>query len=929
MSLNRIEAKTHLRYRKRQRARGVELLFERHEIKFRTAVVSVFLAVALCLTMLPYSSFSLLGNAHAASLNRGDVSRAVSGGIVLDADLHTKEPIFGAPMESAITPSDLSTDMVQTYYRYINLPAKTYRGLGYDLGVRWNNVGFDAEDSRIDLVVTWLEDSRWYAMSATTRVPILQRFLNNSFGTAGICIGLDTKSVGTKSCTEAHLRINFYKSGTNIPAVGTFLTRFTDLDQDGWDGTYNDRWVESVEFISGHSSEMFVPNGNVLRIGNNRNGEPATDFRATQKMDGSSLDSGVVVSLANGAEFWYYSTHGWTDILDQFDARSISLSSNYGGSISSSGKQNSVAVGWRGSRTVSIEPQRGYKIADVKVDGWSVGPRSSYTFSNVTENHSIEAVFAPINYLMRFNPNGADGYMEGMWVAYDSTRELPGNAFWKTGYTYTGWNTQANGSGTSYSNGQAIRNLSASDGTAIDLHAQWKPITYAVTFTGGEGTSGSMASQSFTYDQAQGLSKNKFSKKGYEFVSWNTQPDGSGQSFTNAQEVINLAAEQGGIISLYAQWRPVNYYVAYDGQGAQGTMDSQKFTYDESGNLRENTFVKEGFRWSRWDTNFSVPDITYPEQSFIHNLTEIANHVITLFAIWMANRTLVVFEENGGTGEMESQSIAYETPEKLHANSFTRDGYKFKGWNTQADGSGDSYSDEQEVNNLRKQDNITVVLFAQWEKEEPETSGEEADASKDVEAESGGASSEEDADASKDKEASDTTQDSTKDSEQAQDASGQGSSESEASKSGQVDGEKATEYTGEKTDGKVRVLSASDAEETLVVSDVASDGQTTSQGGSENSSDADSEIETVSGYQDAESFNVNDALTQGTADAITAQEYNDASSVFAKTGGAVLPFVCIVSVMLVASIAFILYGMRQRRRALMRKREHIKSLLGI
>ena len=69
----------------------------------------------------------------------------------------------------------------------------------------------------------------------------------------------------------------------------------------------------------------------------------------------------------------------------------ITASAGSGGSISPSG---SVAISQGLSQTFTITPSTGYKIAGVTVDGASVGAVSSYTFSNVTANHTISATFA-------------------------------------------------------------------------------------------------------------------------------------------------------------------------------------------------------------------------------------------------------------------------------------------------------------------------------------------------------------------------------------------------------------------------------------------------------------------------------------------------------------------------------------------------------
>jgi uncharacterized repeat protein (TIGR02543 family) len=74
----------------------------------------------------------------------------------------------------------------------------------------------------------------------------------------------------------------------------------------------------------------------------------------------------------------------------QASAFSIAASSNKGGSVS---PQGTAAVPSGGSKTYNITPASGYSISDVKVDGCSVGKTTSYTFTGITANHSIQATF--------------------------------------------------------------------------------------------------------------------------------------------------------------------------------------------------------------------------------------------------------------------------------------------------------------------------------------------------------------------------------------------------------------------------------------------------------------------------------------------------------------------------------------------------------
>ena len=67
----------------------------------------------------------------------------------------------------------------------------------------------------------------------------------------------------------------------------------------------------------------------------------------------------------------------------------IHATASQGGSIDPSG---SVSVAEHGSQTFAIVPDPGYEIADVLVDGESAGAVTQYTFTDVTENHTIAAL---------------------------------------------------------------------------------------------------------------------------------------------------------------------------------------------------------------------------------------------------------------------------------------------------------------------------------------------------------------------------------------------------------------------------------------------------------------------------------------------------------------------------------------------------------
>ena len=88
---------------------------------------------------------------------------------------------------------------------------------------------------------------------------------------------------------------------------------------------------------------------------------------------------------------------------------------------------------------------------------------------------------------------------------------------------------------------------------------------------------------------------------------------------------------------------------------------------------------------------------------------------ISFNAAWTAHHYSIHYEANGASGEMDDQDFTYDDAgQALSANSFTREGYTFVGWNTAADGSGTGYDDGQQTPNVTATDGATVTLYAQW-----------------------------------------------------------------------------------------------------------------------------------------------------------------------------------------------------------------------
>ena len=148
---------------------------------------------------------------------------------------------------------------------------------------------------------------------------------------------------------------------------------------------------------------------------------------------------------------------------------------------------------------------------------------------------------------------------------YGTRKTLSSNSFSRTGYTFTGWNTKANGTGTSYSNGGTMTTGTTTSGGTVTLYAQWKINSYTVTFNGNGGTS---TSRKVNYNNQVGTLPSS-SRTGWSFDGWYTAASG-GTKITSSQKIT-------GNITYYAHWvdniaPTINRAYVYYDEGGQGKV---------------------------------------------------------------------------------------------------------------------------------------------------------------------------------------------------------------------------------------------------------------------------------------------------------------------------------------------------------------------
>jgi uncharacterized repeat protein (TIGR02543 family) len=198
-----------------------------------------------------------------------------------------------------------------------------------------------------------------------------------------------------------------------------------------------------------------------------------------------------------------------------------------------------VLVPSGGSQKFDIAPNTGYHIVDVQADSVSLGALTSYTFTNVTANHTISATFAINTFAINF-VSGGNGTLTGttsQTVSYGGSATAV-TAVPSTGYQFVNW-TGTGGFVTTTTNPLTVTNVTA----AQTITANFAISTFAINFvSGGNGTLTGTTSQTVSYG-GSATAVTAVPSTGYHFVNW-TGTGGFVTTTTNPLTVTNVTAAQ-------------------------------------------------------------------------------------------------------------------------------------------------------------------------------------------------------------------------------------------------------------------------------------------------------------------------------------------------------------------------------------------------
>ena len=407
-------------------------------------------------------------------------------------------------------------------------------------------------------------------------------------------------------------------------------------------------------------------------------------------------------------------------------------------------KEGYVFIGWTGTngtvpnKNVTINP------AEFKQQG--------------IKDLMYVAIYEANTYQIIFDGNTGTGTMSNQTLKYDQIATIKKNEYKKTGYRFDRWNTKRDGTGTQYIDTQEIKNL-VKEGT-IKLYAQWKKEEYRLTINPNGGKYNNTTEKTIIkkeYESTINI-EDAINENGYKisfntnggnpldaittpkkFIGWTNEGAGKleGTTYTfgagdgvltakygNSTVILPTPVRNGYTFQgwtengkkvetnyiatknteLKAEWKVNEYAIRYNLNGGTVSGNPDKYTVEDTITIKAPT--KTGYTFIGWTgSNGTTPNknVTIEKGTTGEKIYE---------ANYTANTYNVVFNNNGGTGSMTNQQFTYDKEQKIKANEFKKVGHVFVGWNTQANGTGTSYYNEQITKNISTEG--TVTLYAQW-----------------------------------------------------------------------------------------------------------------------------------------------------------------------------------------------------------------------
>lgn len=357
---------------------------------------------------------------------------------------------------------------------------------------------------------------------------------------------------------DGHYDVTFTFDSSN-KNVSVTTTRLYAVIYDG-----NGKTSGTVPAITYHKS------GSTITVANNsgnlaKSGYTFEGWNENADGTGTSYAAGSTFSMLSADKKLYAK---WTLSEQQFNVTAVANPTD-GGTVTTSATE----MGQNSGGTITADANPGYEFTNWEIQSGSgsfTNANAASTTFKPTAVSTVQANFEANKYTVKFHKNGGEGEMANQDFTYDKAQNLTTNAFNRTGYTFAGWNTNANGSGTAYNDGQSVQNLTDDDNGTINLYAQWNEIKHTVTISAGEN--GTVSPSGDREIGIEGLEVTATPNNRFQFAGW--EVTGGAQVVDENSATTTITATASGTVT--AHFKELELKTIYL-KTVEGTTDGYKW----------------------------------------------------------------------------------------------------------------------------------------------------------------------------------------------------------------------------------------------------------------------------------------------------------------------------------------------------------------
>ena len=302
-----------------------------------------------------------------------------------------------------------------------------------------------------------------------------------------------------------------------------------------------------------------------------------------------------------------------------------------------------------------------------------VNEKAEFTMPNHDLTLTAQWTFKPNTYKVEYNLNDGTGTVPEAHTSYaytelngkDGAEKPDGIPFGASltvqdftgtapdGTYFAGWGRTPDGP-VAYEPGEDVSNASLvitekdATVTLYAIYADVKAIT--VEFQGNNPQWGTVTTRSGGFTVTDSVAEDKVTSKaepspGYHFVKWTKDGEQVSTDQTLTVHSSDFKKEQAGHTFVYvAHFEPNSFTVQYNANGGKGTMDDQTFQYagTENAYLKQNTFVRPGYRFLGWSETSGEQGVVYADQAKFLGVPANDGAIVTLYAQWQAYSSVTI-----------------------------------------------------------------------------------------------------------------------------------------------------------------------------------------------------------------------------------------------------------------------------------------------